>query len=113
MELRFNRERKSGICIVTIFLVLTKTEQEKIDKFGQPEVNVGGQFVEFTLPSKMVKIPHGFPFSQRFDGIELGHDEAKRRGDSFVEEMKTRIKISFDNFKAIQDNFNDGEVSTI
>jgi len=51
---------------------LSDTDRKKMKQFGEPEIEVGGVYLEadpneFTLPTKSVKIRSDFPFVQTFD----------------------------------------------
>ena len=50
---------------------LSDTDKKLMQKFGEPEIQVGGSFGTdpdtFTMPSQTVRIRSDFPFTQTFD----------------------------------------------
>ena len=85
-------------------LDLTAYEEELIQQFGEPILDIGGFFkgearrdnnslyvaVEFTLPSRHRRIPSDYPISQIFD---LNDDiNADIKAEVYSLELKSRIK---------------------
>ena len=54
---------------------LSDTDKKLMQKFGEPEINVGGTFLsgedQFVLPNQYVKIRADFPFTQTFDATTV------------------------------------------
>lgn len=57
-------------------LKLSESDKQLMNKFGEPEINVGGviggptiqgESTEYTLPNKYIKIRSGLPYTQEFD----------------------------------------------
>lgn len=117
METRITKTRVNGMCNVTISLVLSKTEEEKVKKFSPPVVDSGGVFSDqnntFELPSKILKIPSNFPHVQKFDGVEIGHALAESRARTYENNIRARLTVSMNDFKSIEDKFDGEEVFTI
>lgn len=112
MEVRLRNTRTQGNCYVTFTLVMNDTEKDKVNKFGAPTIELGGTFTTFTLAANSKKLSE-FPFTQRFDGTELGHTVAEQRAVEFTIEIKRRLQIVWDAFKAIQDAHSGETVYTI
>lgn len=112
MEVRIADSRSNGICTVKISFVYTKTEKEKLGKIGYPSIETGGNFGEYSLPTSVKKFSQS-PFSQSFDGIELGHDLAVTRARTYTTVMNSRVRSVWENFKAIPDDFSGETVYTL
>jgi hypothetical protein len=51
---------------------LPENDKELIRKFGEPQINIGGEYLsgtdnEFTLPDKFLRIRSDLPYTQEFD----------------------------------------------
>ena len=116
MEVRTKLKRIKGLCTITFSLLFNDTEKSKLEKFGYPSINIGGQFqnekISFTLENENKKLSE-FPIVQKFDGIELGHDLAKQQADLYTEIICNRITNVWQNFKSIPDDFGGENVFTI
>lgn len=112
MEVRVKNSRTRGVCYVTFTLVFNDTETEKLNKFGSPTIELGGTFSSFVLPALSKQLIQ-FPFTQRFDGIELGPVIAEEQAAIYIIEINRRLQAVWNAFKAIQDNFSGETVYTI
>ena len=82
---------------------VSPTEQEAIDRFGEPVVDVGGSFtgsltrpgagaptaVAFTLPSKQYYLPSTFPVHQTFSLAD--YEDADVRAEVYRQTIVARI----------------------
>lgn len=113
MEVTMCRSVKRNLFIVTIKVVPSKTEQEKLKKFGDPLVQIGGTFNNIAVAEQEKKIPSQFPVVMEFDGVETSNTIASEAGRQWEAEMKVRIRHAITEFKAIPDDFTNEDKFTV
>ena len=92
-----------------VYRILVATEDwsqgdvELMERFGEPEVDVGGeiQYVNEsetrskTFGSEFIRILHGFPYSRGFDSRDYGsYDEAIAVGRAWKEKVVQRLQTA-------------------
>ena len=113
MKVRTYKTLTSNVYKVELRTEATEVEQNLIDLFGEPEVNVGGSFTgppAFTLPDALRKIVKGFPYSQQIDAD--GDAQAKDKMVVWADEVSTRIGTAVTTLRAQNDDFSKEEVDT-
>lgn len=107
------RDVKRNLFVVTIRVVPSKTEQDKLKKFGDPIVQIGGIFNNIVIPEEEKKLPSQFPVVMNFDGVENSNTIASEAGREWELEMKVRIRHAITEFKAIPDDFTNEDIFTV
>lgn len=103
-----------------IFRVVLKTEdwseadQQLMEKFGEPEIDVGGVFTGpplYTLPSDLVKIASESPFVQDFD--KRDHVDAQDRATVWGTNITLKISTAITTLRSQTDTFTKEQVTVI
>ena len=91
---------------------LPESDKDLIRKFGEPQINIGGVYLEdtaneFTLPDKFIRIRSDMPFVQEFDAKSnpLGFASTQAQAVAFQEEFVARYQEAFSNLRATADTF--------
>jgi len=98
---------------------LSDTDRKKMRQFGEPEIQVGGEFAygegsTFELPEKSVKIRSEFPFVQIFDAKDEDSDfysNTQYKVIAYRDTIKDRFETALTELREISDTFT-GENST-
>lgn len=65
-------------------------------KYGEPSVNVGGDFsdgvTEFSLANSNKLVKTEFPYTQFFETLNIGYEEAGKRAKLYVNIMEDKFK---------------------
>jgi len=86
---------------------LSETDKELMRKFGEPEINVGGTFLdstanEYSLPDKYIKVISGLPYTQEFDSTSTPFDtNTQTKAEAF---QSSFISKYTDAFTALREN---------
>lgn len=95
---------------------LSEDDKRRMRKYGEPEIDLGGVFMEdtpneFTLPSKKAKIRSDFPYTQEFDSLTAPFDEnTQTKVEAFRDEILSRIEDALDDLRSQTDTFS-GELT--
>lgn len=90
---------------------LTETDKGLMQKFGEPEINVGGAFLAttadaYTLPVKYVKVISGLPFTQEFDSTtEPFNTATQTKAEAFQAAFIEKYATAIAELRANQDTF--------
>lgn len=91
---------------------LPESDKELIRKFGEPQLNIGGVYLEgtdneFTLPDKFIRVRSDLPYTQEFDAKSnlLGFTSSQAQAISFQEEFVTRYQEAFTALRSLPDTF--------
>jgi hypothetical protein len=91
---------------------LPESDKDLIRKFGEPQINVGGLYLEdtdneFTLPDKFIRVRSDMPFVQEFDAKSnfLGFTSTQIQAEAFQEAFVAKYQEAFTNLRATSDTF--------
>lgn len=132
MKLEFQKEIADQICTVTVSTgSFTQDEQNLMDEFGEPEVDVGG---DFFLPTSATPVPAATPaymhsstmkqistdfgdaknpFTITFDGRTSSAEIAIAEAEYWIANMKLRFEIAMAELRAKADTFTGTESEEI
>lgn len=97
-------------------LELSEDDKKRMKKFGEPEIDLGGTFLEgeddeFTLPAKKAKIRSDFPYTAEFDSRDSPFDEnTSTKVVAYRTEIITRITDALETLRETPDTFS-GELT--
>ena len=114
MKIRIVKTLSDNKYTMTIYTETDQGIDEKILKFGEPEINVGGSFTgppAFILPNLLRKIIKGFPYSAYLDKDTDVNAETKI--DIMADEIKQRIIEAVNILRSQADNFTDEILITV
>lgn len=103
----------------------SEEDNKLIQKFGEPEINVGGLYGEetvpgeapsptadWTLPNKFIKVKRGFqPFVCFFD--KRSFTDAQTRANYLAETIVTRIQSAMSVLRSQQDSYTSESITNI
>ena len=98
---------------------VTTADKSLIEKFGEPEVNCGGDFddgngLTYTLPDVYVKIISGLPYRQVFDPtVAPWSTNTANKLTLYRTTMLTRFTSAFTTLRANSDTFTNEYVQNI
>jgi hypothetical protein len=91
---------------------LPESDKDLIRKFGEPQINVGGLYLEdtdneFTLPDKFIRVRSDMPFVQEFDAKSnlSGLASTQAQAEAFQEVFVARYQEAFDDLRSTSDTF--------
>ncbi len=90
---------------------LSEADKQAMQNFGEPEIDLGGTFLEdtaneFTLPAKKAKIRSDFPFTQTFDAKSSDFEtNTKTKVEAYRTEIISRITTALEELRAEEDSF--------
>lgn len=100
-------------------LHLSDTDRKKMNQFGEPEIQMGGVFLEntdneFTLPEKTARIRSDFPFTQEFDSSAAPFDEATQtKVEGYRDAIVAAFTTAIEDLRDIPDTFTGEKTYTI
>jgi len=100
-------------------LELSDTDKKKMRQFGEPEIEIGGVYLdntanEFTLPTKKARIRSDFPFTQEFDSSSEPFDTyTQTKVEAYRDEIVDRFETALTTVRAIADTFTGEKTYTI
>jgi len=104
-----------GIYKVTLYTQdWSEADKDLMAKFGEPEIDVGGNFTgppAYDLSSKLVKIMSESPFTQGFDSDDYG--DAEDRAEVWKDEVSARISTAVAILRGNTDDFSGEEVENV
>lgn len=92
-------------------LELSEDDKKRMKKFGEPEINLGGTFLEdtddeFVLPNKYVKIRSDFPYTAEFDIRDTQFAEnTSTKVTAYQTEIITRLTDAIEGLRDQTDTF--------
>ena len=98
---------------------LANTDKELMQKFGEPEIDLGGTFLastgnEYTLPTEFVKIRSGFPIRKEFDSRTVPFDtNTLTKVNAYKDEIQTRFTNAFTALRSNSDTFTGEEIDNV
>jgi hypothetical protein len=91
---------------------LSEADKELIRKFGEPQINIGGVYLEdtpdeFTLADKFIRVRSDLPYTQEFDAKSnpLGAVSSQAQALNFQSEFVDRYQIAFTDLRDNPDTF--------
>lgn len=89
-----------------------------MQKFGEPEINVGGTFLsggdQFVLPDQFVKIRSGFPYTTTFDATQPPFNtNTLTKVNGYITAITTSFTTAFSTLRANSDAFSGESVTNI
>lgn len=90
---------------------LSEADKKAMRKFGEPEINIGGVFLdgtedEYELPSKYIKIKSDLPYTEEFDSKAEPFDEGTQtKVVAFQTDTITKFEDAFETLRAQADTF--------
>ena len=92
--------------------VLPESDKELIRKFGEPQINIGGIYLEgtdnaFTVSDKFLRIKSDLPFVYELDAKSnlLGFASTQAQALAFQEEFVARYTQAFEDLRNMTDTF--------
>jgi hypothetical protein len=91
---------------------LPESDKELLRKFGEPQINIGGVYLqgtdnEFTLVDKFIRVRSDLPFVQEFDAKSnlLGFASTQAQAVEFQDEFISRYQEAFETLRSNPDTF--------
>lgn len=100
-------------------LSLSNADKELMQKYGEPEINIGGVFLAstgntYTLPEEYVKIRSGFPFKREFDTKETFFaTNTAVKVDAYSDTITSRFTAALAALRANTDAFTSETITNI
>ena len=98
---------------------LSNSDKELMQKFGEPEIDLGGTFLastanEYTLPTEYVKVRSDFPIRKEFDSRSAPFDtNTLTKVNAYKDEIQTRFTSAFTTLRANSDTFTGEEIDNV
>lgn len=97
---------------------ISPADASLIDKFGEPNINVGGSFttdsVAWTLPDEYVKLPSGFPVVKKVDAsVAPFSTNTANRLATYRTTITARVAAAFDTLRDNTDTFTNQYLTNI
>ncbi len=98
---------------------LSDTDKKKMRQFGEPEIQMGGIYLEdeeteFTLPTKTARIRSDFPFTQEFDSTAEDFSESTQvKVEAYRDAIVERFTTALEAVRAMADTFTGEKTYTI
>jgi hypothetical protein len=90
---------------------LSEGDKKLMSQFGEPEIDLGGTFLEdteneFTLPTKKAKLRSDFPYTSSFDSRDSDFSEnTKIKVEGYRDAIVTRFTDAMTDLREIEDTF--------
>lgn len=96
---------------------MSDTDQALIAKFGDPEINAGGTYLdgnanEFTLPDEYIRLMADFPYTKVFDATPSTsgtdnpfEDATQTKVEAYRDAIKVKIEAALATLRANTDTF--------
>ena len=113
MKIIFEKPLANNVFAAEVRTEFTDQEQELSTKFGEPEINFGGDITTpaYSLPDHYRKINSGLPYTLSMDAN--GDPDAKAKMNGWISEIKGRLLTSIDALRAKNDDYSGQDVSTV
>jgi hypothetical protein len=98
---------------------LSDTDRKKMKQFGEPEIEVGGVYLEsdpneFTLPTRSIKIRADLPYVQTFDSKSEPFDaNTQIKVEAYRDEIVDRFTTALTTLRSTADTFSGEKTYTI
>ena len=98
---------------------LSDTDKQLMKKFGEPEIQVGGDYAwtdgqTFTIPTKTVRIRTDFPFTQEFDATSTEFSsDTESKVTFYINTIVTRFTTALTDRRDTADTYTGEEVHNI
>lgn len=98
---------------------LSDTDRKLMKKFGEPEIEMGGVFLEggeneFTLATKKARIRRDFPFTQEFDSTSADFEtNTQTKVEAYRDDIVDRFSTALTTLRATTDTFTGEKTYTI
>jgi hypothetical protein len=98
---------------------LSETDKKLMRKFGEPEIQVGGLYLdgdpdEFELPELTIKIRSDLPYTAEFDSRTAPFDEnTQTKVEAYIADIVDRFESAFTTLRAMPDTYTGEEVHNI
>jgi hypothetical protein len=99
---------------------LPESDKELIRKFGEPQINIGGEYLPetdntFSLPDKFLRVRSDLPYTQEFDAKSnlLGFASTEAQAYAFQAEFISRYTDAFLTLRSNADTFTGETVENI
>jgi hypothetical protein len=99
---------------------LPENDKELIRKFGEPQINIGGEYLsgtdnEFTLPDKFLRIRSDLPYTQEFDAKSnlLGFASTETQAYAFQDAFISNYIGAFETLRDNADTFTGETIQNI
>jgi hypothetical protein len=90
---------------------LSEGDKKLMSQFGEPEIDLGGTFLEdtaneFTLPTKKAKLRSDFPYTSSFDSRDSDFSEnTKIKVEGYRDAIVARFTDAMTDLREIEDTF--------
>lgn len=120
MDVTATKTIRNNIYYVRFDIKFTDEDNRLINKFGDPDVNYGGEidFIndieepdDFTIPNNYRKLRAGTGWTQSFDGSVL--DQAELMAIGYEATIRARIAVAVSQLRANEDNFTQVNTQTV
>ena len=121
-KLRIFKSIENGIYVLRFEndpSALSNSDKELMQKFGEPEINLGGVFLggtgnEFTLPDVYVKIRNDFPVRQEFDSRSTPFNtNTVVKVTAYKDEIVSRFDGAMTDLRASTDTFTGENIENV
>ena len=99
---------------------LPENDKELIRKFGEPQINIGGEYLPgtdnaFTLPDKFLRIRSDLPYTQEFDAKSnlLGFASTEAQAYAFQDAFISNYIGAFETLRSNADTFTGETIQNI
>ena len=99
---------------------LPENDKELIRKFGEPQINIGGEYLPgtdnvFTLPDKFLRIRSDLPYTQEFDAKSnlLGFASTEAQAYAFQDAFISNYIGAFETLRDNADTFTGETIQNI
>ena len=116
MKIRSYKKLEDGVYVVSVHTEdWSEAEKSLMAKYGEPSIDIGGTFsveyLEFTLPTQLVRVMSESPFTQRFDSRD--NVDAEARALLWQQTVVGRITDTVVSLRLLGDTFTGEEVVTV
>jgi len=124
--LKIKKYIENDIWKITFYLdasSLPESDKALIQKFGEPEINIGGIYTitvgqsdtyTYTLPDKFLRVRTDLPYTQEFDAKSPDfEDYTELKANAFLTQFKALYSEAFSALRANADTFTGEEIYNI
>lgn len=98
---------------------LAESDKDLIRKFGEPQINIGGTFLdstpnEYSLPAKFLRVRSDLPYTQEFDSKSPDYStNTLTKALAFQESFITKYHEAFTDLRSNTDTFTGEQIENI